>query len=89
MKELKVVRKSGNGYTLDRMYVNPENVASIQEDHNTKQALNEGKLPEGMDPNHRFSQITLNTGNSTKSITAVGDPDTIKLKLSGRDILHG
>ena len=86
MQELKIINENKD---ISTIFVNPDNVVSVEEDASMKKALNEGRLPESLQSNHRFSRVSIDSGNASRQVTAIGSPEAIKVKLDGRNILHG
>jgi len=77
-------------YTLREVYVNPEHIVSLREEHSFRKRLDEGKMPEGLDPRQGFTRITLDRGQSGLDVIVVGHPGTVEAKLrSEKGLLHG
>ena len=74
--------------SLREVFVNPERVVMILEDHRTKSLNESGLLAEGLDKNHRFSRLVMD-GNS--DVIVVGSPAMIEeaLQRSGKQLLRG
>ncbi len=68
--------------TLREIFVNPEHVIMIREDHKYKRLLEEGRLPTGLDTHHRFSRITINKGHTGSDVTVIGGPEMIETALN-------
>ena len=79
-----------NTYNIREVFVNPEHVTAIREDHSAVRALNESRMPQGLNDNVRFSMLFLNTGGHGLNMTVVGSPTMIQEKLVGsKKILKG
>ena len=78
-------------YTLREVYVSPEHVVSLREEHSFKQRLKEGVLPDSLDSRQGFTRITLDRGQTGLDIIVVGVPSIVEDKLQGgrRELLHG
>ena len=77
-------------FDLREVFVNPRHVVSLREDGQTSKALNEGKLPEGMDPRQTFTKLTLDKGTVGLELTIVGSPAGVEAKLKKqRQVLNG
>jgi len=75
---------------LREVFVNPRHVVSLREDGQTSKALNEGKLPDGIDPRQTFTKLTLDKGTVGLELTIVGSPSVVESKLkSQRQVLNG
>lgn len=77
-------------YTLQEVFVNPEHVVMIREEARLK-ALNEEKsLAPDLNPNHRFTKLTINRGHTGTEIVVVGSPDIIENTLNqNKQLLRG
>jgi len=91
--ELYEIRKySGTkeAYHLREVFVNPEHVVCLREDHKARTALTEGNLPQDLDNRQSFTKIHMNRGQNGIDITVVGSPTTIEEQLkSGKQLLRG
>jgi hypothetical protein len=77
-------------FDLREVFVNPRHVVSLREDGQTSKALNEGRLPEGMDPRQTFTKLTLDKGTVGLELTIVGSPAVVESKLKKqRQVLNG
>jgi hypothetical protein len=77
-------------FDLREVFVNPRHVVSLREDGQTSKALNEGKLPDGIDPRQTFTKLTLDKGTVGLELTIVGSPSVVESKLkSQRQVLNG
>ena len=78
--------------SLKTIYVNPKHVITITEDLHTK-TVNETRWPilEGLNKNHSFSKISINSGSQSRSITVVGSPESVMkaLKKNERQLMKG
>ncbi len=79
------------GYTLKEIFVNPEHVVCLREDHHTLKLLHEGRLPDHLDTRQKFTKVQMNRGSTGLDIVVVGCPSTVeeKLNLSKRILLKG
>jgi hypothetical protein len=78
-------------YTLREVLVNPEHVIMIREEARIRNLHEQGLLHSGLDPNHRFSKLTINRGHNGTDIVVVGAPELVEeqLKTSSRQLLKG
>ena len=77
-------------YTLREVFVNPEHVVMIREEVRMKRLNESGMLPENLDPNHRFTKLTINRGHTGTEIVVVGAPDTVEKTLNeNKTLLRG
>ena len=82
-----VINKS---YTLREIYINPEYVVSLIPDSHTGALLREGRLPQGLDLNQKFTRVTVHKGSSGTEMVIVGDIATVREKLfTGKSLLKG
>jgi ketopantoate reductase len=81
---------TGRRYSLREVFVNPEHVVMVREDHQLR-ALNEhGMLTEGLKKEHRFSKITIDKGTTGTEIIVIGDPNAVETVLNKRNyVLKG
>lgn len=81
---------SGNRYSLREVFINPEHVILVREEHRYNNLNQEGLLAEGLDRSHRFSKLTIDKGSTGTEIIVIGDPLTIEGILnSRRGLLRG
>ena len=84
------VVKQFDRFDLREVFVNPRHVVSLREDGHIKQALNEGKLPEGLDERQSFTKLTLDKGTVGLELTIVGAPALVESKLkNSQQVLNG
>ena len=77
-------------FDLREVFVNPRHGVSRREDGQTCKALNEGKLPDGIDPRQSFTKLTLDKGTVGLELTIVGSPAVVESKLKQqRQVLNG
>ena len=62
-------------YILRDVFVNPEHVVCVREDHNHKKLLQENKLPDGLDSSHTFSNVAIQHGHAGMNLVVVGSWD--------------
>jgi hypothetical protein len=86
-----VCEEIGLRYSLREVFVNPEHVVMIREDHQLKAINQDNAITEGLDRAHRFSKITIDKGSSGTEIRVVGDPQMIEslLKTNKRTLIRG
>jgi len=91
--ELYEVRKysgSAGAYHLREVFVNPEHVVCLREDHKARTELTEGNLPQDLDKRQSFTKIHMNRGQNGIDITVVGSPASVEEQLkSGKQLLRG
>jgi len=71
--KLTVIKESASGFVLKEIYVEADDIRSVEEDRNFLRLLGEGKL-EGLSKGHRFSSVFI-TNKGQK--TVVGAPSRI------------
>jgi hypothetical protein len=77
-------------YKLREVYINPEHVVFMREDHNTLRLLQEQQLPDDLDQRQRFTRIILNKGTNGQELVVVGNPEMTEQKLfSNKQLLRG
>jgi len=70
---------SQSKYGVREVSVNPEHVVALRQDYVAKQALSEGRMPDGLSGQADFTRVYLNTGNL--NVVVVGNPAMIEEKL--------
>jgi ketopantoate reductase len=94
---VKLTEVCGNGavtsnlrYSLREVFVNPEHVVMVREEHQMRNLNEQGMLTEGLDKKHRFSKITIDKGTTGTDIVVIGDPTTVETALNNRSyVLKG
>lgn len=94
---VKLTEVCGNGavtsnlrYSLREVFVNPEHVVMVREEHQMRNLNEQGMLTEGLDKKHRFSKITIDKGTTGTDIVVIGDPITVETALNSRSyVLKG
>jgi hypothetical protein len=81
---------TGRRYSLREVFVNPEHVVMVREEHQMKSLNEQGMLTEGLSKDHRFSKITIDKGTTGTDIVVIGDPNTVETALNNRSyVLRG
>ena len=75
---------SGRKYSLREVFVNPEHVVMVREEHQMRNLNEQGMLTEGLNKGHRFSKVTVDKGTTGTEIVVVGDPNSIETALNRR-----
>lgn len=78
---------SGRRYSLREVFVNPEHVVMVREEHQMKNLNEQGMLTEGLNKEHRFSKITIDKGTTGTEIIVIGDPNSVETALQNRSQL--
>ena len=79
---------SQSKYGVREVSVNPEHIVALRQDYVAKQALTEGRMPDGLSGQADFTRIYLNTGNL--NLVVVGDPSMVETKLqNNKRVLKG
>ena len=73
---------TGRRYSLREVFVNPEHVVMVREEHQMKNLNEQGMLTEGLDKQHRFSKITIDKGTTGTEIVVIGDPMAVESALN-------
>jgi hypothetical protein len=69
-------------YTLREVFVNPEHVVMIREEARMRQLNEQGRLPEELNSEHRFTKLTINRGHTGTEIVVVGAPAVVEDSLT-------
>ena len=81
---------SGRKYSLREVFVNPEHVVMVREEHQIRNLNEQGMLTEGLDKKHRYSKLTIDKGTTGTDIVVIGDPVAIESALNKRSyVLKG
>lgn len=84
------VKERGESFTLNSRAINPETILDIQPNFFLKKKLQEGKLADGLNPNHEFSSVTIQKGLVMEHIFVVGSVESINEKvLKKKQLLLG
>jgi hypothetical protein len=92
LTQLTQVIREPNRFLLKEIFVNYDHVITITEDtHLEKQNSSTGPIVEGLNRQHRFSRININSGGQSRSITVIGAPEVImkEFKKNKRQVLRG
>tara|TARA_R110002020_G_scaffold109500_1_gene253380 strand:- start:2883 stop:3158 length:276 start_codon:yes stop_codon:yes gene_type:complete len=91
MTRLVEVYKVVGEYRLREVYVSPEHVVAMRQDHRMMALLNEGQLPDDLDGRQTFTKLYVDRGQTGIDITVIGDLQSIgeKLGLDNRKLLKG
>jgi len=77
-------------YSLREVFINPEHVVMVREEHRIKQLNEQGLLCQGLKNEHRFSKIVIDKGNTGTEIVVIGAPEIIEQTLqTKKQILKG
>jgi hypothetical protein len=75
---------------LSEVYINPEHVSYLVEDEQMTNLASQGFIFEGLDPNHRFTRVVVDTGRNTEHFTVIGGVSEIANKLkNSKQLLRG
>jgi len=89
LTEIRAARRytgtAAESYELHEVFINPQHVVAIREDHLAKKHLTEGRMPAGLDDRQSFTKIHLSRGQNGIDITVVGTPTVIEDKIN----VHG
>ena len=69
-------------YILKEIFVNPDHVIMIRQDARIQSLNEEGNIHKDLSPNHQFSKLTINRGNSGTEIVVVGSPEVVEETLN-------
>lgn len=69
-------------FSLSEVWVNEKYVVSVKESLGALNLLKEGRLPDDLNGEHRFTIITTTNGTVTQSHTVVGAPEDVAERLS-------
>ena len=76
------ITKAGSNFLLDEVWINEAHVVKIRRSPEFKRLLEEGRLPPDLDPDHKFTSVTVNMGGVLESHVVVGDVAPIAGKLN-------
>ena len=78
-------------YMLREIFINPEHVVMIREEKRIKLLNEEGKINSDLKPEHDFTKLTINRGQTGTEIVVIGSPDVIESQLNKktRQLLRG
>jgi len=79
-------------YTLREVFINPEHVVMIREEVKMQQLHEKGCLPKELNPQHRFTKLTINRGHTGTEIVVVGAPELVEQTLNAnkeKQLLRG
>ena len=81
---------TGRKYSLREVFVNPEHVVMVREEHQIRSLNEQGLITEGLDKDHRFSKVVIDKGTTGSEIVVIGDPPAIERALNSRSyVLKG
>ena len=81
---------TGRKYSLREVFVNPEHVVMVREDHQIRSLNEHGLITEDLDKGHRFSKVVIDKGSAGSEIIVIGDPLAVEKLLSTRNyVLRG
>tara|TARA_R100001377_G_scaffold18569_1_gene9585 strand:- start:3010 stop:3300 length:291 start_codon:yes stop_codon:yes gene_type:complete len=81
---------AGRKYSLREVFVNPEHVVMVREDHQIRSLNENGLITEELDKGHRFSKVVIDKGSAGSEIVVIGDPLTVEKLLNTRNyVLRG
>ncbi len=91
VKLIKIVNPHGTKVeSLTEVYINPEHVSYIMEDEQVTNLADQGFIFEGLDPNHKFTRVVVDTGRNTEHFTVIGGVSEIANKLkNSKQLLRG
>lgn len=73
---------SSNRYSLREVTINPSQIIAIREDPTVLNALQEGRITEGLNPKTQFSRVYVGGGQYGLNMLIVGSPALIQEKLT-------
>jgi hypothetical protein len=77
-------------YSLREVFINPEHVVMVREEHRLRTINEQGLISEELDINHRFSKLIIDKGNTGTEIVVIGSPELIEQTLhTKKQILRG
>lgn len=77
-------------YSLREVFINPEHVVMVREEHRLRTINEQGLISEELDINHRFSKLIIDKGNTGTEIVVIGSPELIEKTLhTKKQILRG
>ena len=81
---------TGRKYSLREVFVNPEHVVMVREDHQIRSLNENGLITEELDKGHRFSKVVIDKGSAGSEIIVIGDPLAVEKLLNNRNyVLRG
>ena len=77
-------------YSLREVFINPEHVVMVREEHRFRTINEQGLISEELDINHGFSKLIIDKGNTGTEIVVIGSPELIEKTLhTKKQILRG
>tara|TARA_R110001583_G_C5559335_1_gene401047 strand:+ start:127 stop:420 length:294 start_codon:yes stop_codon:yes gene_type:complete len=77
-------------YSLREVFINPEHVVMVREEHRLRTINEQGLISEELDINHRFSKLIIDKGNTGTEIVVIGAPEIIEKTLhTKKQVLRG
>lgn len=84
------LKKYEDKFYLEERFINSQYVTDIEENSEFRKLLKEGKLPNGLNENLRFSNVYICKGGNCEKVVVVGSPQVISEKLNNkRNLLFG
>ena len=91
--ELIQVFHRDNSYHLKSVFVNPQQIIFMSEDHKMKQDLQEGKIKLGLNQTFTsFTRLRMNMAGYVEEMVVVGDPGLVENKIfnkTSKQLLRG
>jgi|DEB0MinimDraft_3_1074331.scaffolds.fasta_scaffold55160_3 hypothetical protein len=82
--------KDEDRYYLSDIFVNPGSVTYMIEDRASSFANNKSPLVEGLDRNHEFTKLIIDTGGKTEHVSVLGNVTEVANKLkNNKQLLRG
>ena len=69
-------------FDMQEVWINEKFVVNLREATGYNKLLREGRLPPDLNPDHRFTAVTTNTGGVSETYIVVGDLPIIANRLS-------
>jgi len=73
---------TNQNYALKEIFINPDHVIMVRPELRLKQLNEQGAIHQDLNPEHEFSKLTINRGNSGTEIVVVGAPNMIETMLN-------
>ena len=86
--EVKRGMRGGTAY-LNEIYINSNHIISVSEDSSASQNLINEVTQLGLVEGVKFSKVVLAEGNQTRTLTIVGAPSEVHVKVKKRQVLKG
>ena len=88
--EKKSSSSSSSTYGLREIFINPQYVVFMRPDSKAPELLQEGRLPEGLEPATQFTRLQISRGSHGSELTVVGSLESVSERFEAeKKVLRG